>query len=111
MTDDQASTAGAGTGPDDTGREAEVLSARRESLERLRAAGTEPFALRFEQDAHAAELHAEFEGRLDPGDESESRARLAGRVVLARRMGRLTFLVLRDRTGDLQLFCDDGSLD
>jgi len=96
---------------DDGSREAEILRARRESLERLRATGIEPFALRFEPDAHAAELHAEFDGRLEPGEASGRDAIVAGRIVLARRMGKLTFLVLRDATGDLQLFVEDASMD
>ncbi len=70
-----------------------------------------PFALRFEPDAHAADIVAEFEGALEPGEESDRHATLAGRVVLARRMGKLTFLVLRDATGDLQLFAEEASLD
>jgi lysyl-tRNA synthetase class 2 len=96
---------------EDRGREAEILRGRRESLERLRAAGVAPFALRFDPDAHAADLLAEFDGALEPGEESDRHATLAGRVVLARRMGRLTFLVLRDETGDIQLFAEEASLD
>jgi lysyl-tRNA synthetase class 2 len=92
-------------------REAEVLRARRESLERLRAAGVEPFALNFRPDAHAADLHAEFpDGTLESGGESQRRATIAGRVVLARRHGKLTFLVIRDRTGDIQLYCEENTL-
>ena len=92
-------------------REAEVLAARRQSLERLRAAGVAPFALRFEPDSHAAELHSEFpEGTLEPGQDSGRRATVAGRIVLARRHGKLSFLVIRDRTGDLQLMCDSEVL-
>jgi len=97
--------------PADEGREAEILRARRASLERLRALGVPPFALRFEPDAHAADLVAEFDGRLEPGEESDRRGTLAGRVVFARRMGKLTFLVLRDGTGDMQLFVERRSLD
>ena len=91
-------------------REAEVLRARRESLERLREVGTEPFALRFDVDTHAAPLLEEFDGRLDDEEESDRRASVAGRVVLARRHGKLTFLVISDRTGDLQLFCEEATL-
>lgn len=91
-------------------REAEVLRARRESLERLREGGIEPFAIGYDVDAHAADLLAEFDGRLEPEEESDRRASVAGRVVLARRFGRLTFLVIRDRSGDLQLFCDEATL-
>jgi lysyl-tRNA synthetase class 2 len=91
-------------------REAEVLRARRESMERLREGGIEPFALMFDVDTHAADLLAEFEDRLDPEEGSDRRASVAGRVVLARRHGRLTFLVIRDRSGDLQLFCEEATL-
>jgi lysyl-tRNA synthetase class 2 len=91
-------------------REAEVLRARRASLERLRAAGHEPFALRFEPDAEAAALHAEYDDAIEPGDGSGREATVAGRVVLARRHGKLTFLVIRDRSADLQLFCEEATL-
>jgi lysyl-tRNA synthetase, class II len=91
-------------------REAEVLRARRESMERLREGGIEPFALMFDVDTHAGDLLAEFEGQLDPEEASERRASVAGRVVLARRHGKLTFLVIRDRSGDLQLFCEESAL-
>ncbi len=98
--------------PESSSREAEVLKARRDSLDRLRAAGVEPFALRFEPDALAADLHAEFpEGTLAAGEDSDRVATVAGRIVLARRMGKLSFLVVRDRSGDLQLFCETASLD
>jgi lysyl-tRNA synthetase class 2 len=110
MSDEPAAPVAA---PDDeeSGRESEILRARRDSLERLRAAGIEPFALRFDFDAHTADLLAEFGEALAPGEESDRRATLAGRVVLARRMGKLTFLVLRDATGDIQLFCEGATLD
>jgi lysyl-tRNA synthetase, class II len=91
-------------------REAEVLRARRESLDRLRDEGIEPFALSFRVDTHASDLAAEFEGRLESEEASERRAAMAGRVVLARRHGKLTFLVIRDRTGDLQLFCEEATM-
>jgi lysyl-tRNA synthetase, class II len=91
-------------------REAEVLRARRASLERLRAAGVEPFALTFEPDSRSADLHAEFEGKLGPGEDSGRRATVAGRIVLARRHGKLTFLVIRDRSGEIQLFCEEATM-
>ena len=90
-------------------REAEVLRARRESMERLRASGVEPFALSFEVDTHAAELH-EAHASLGPDQQTAQRARVAGRVVLARRHGKLTFFTLRDRSGDIQLLCGEDDL-
>src|SRR5438445_958306 len=92
-------------------RETEVLAARRASLERLRSAGIEPFALAFDVDAHVADLRSEFpEGTLGPGETSGRRASVAGRVVLARRHGNIAFLVIRDRSGDLQLMVERSTM-
>jgi lysyl-tRNA synthetase class 2 len=81
----------------------EVLRARRESLQRLRANGIEPFALRFDKDANAAGIHAAFD-QLDPEAESGQRVAVAGRVMLLRRHGKLSFITLADATGQIQLF-------
>src|SRR6266536_1177821 len=87
------------------------MAARRASLERLRAAGIEPFAPAFDVDAHVADLREEFpEGTLGAGEISERRATIAGRVVLARRHGDLTFLVIRDGSGDLQLMIERATM-
>jgi lysyl-tRNA synthetase class 2 len=81
----------------------EVLQARRESLERLRRRGVEPFALRFEPTAHAAELHDRYQD-LTPGEDTDREVAVAGRIVLIRGHGKLSFFTLRDVTGDIQLF-------
>ncbi|MGH9169247.1 MAG: amino acid--tRNA ligase-related protein, partial [Acidimicrobiia bacterium] len=81
----------------------DVLVARRQKLERLRARGIEPFALRFDRDTTAASLHKQF-ADLPPGRGSGRTVRVAGRLVGLRRHGKLSFGVLRDGTGDAQLF-------
>jgi lysyl-tRNA synthetase class 2 len=85
------------------GRLQEVLRARRESLNRLRAKGIEPFALRFDRDADAAGIHDRFD-QLKPEAESGERVAVAGRVMLLRRHGQLAFVTLADATGQIQLF-------
>jgi lysyl-tRNA synthetase class 2 len=95
--------------PEEGGRLGDVMAARRESLERLRAKGIAPYALGFDKDADAAELHRRFDD-IAPGKTTGERRSVAGRVVLARRQGRITFLVVRDRTGDLQLFCTEEAM-
>jgi lysyl-tRNA synthetase class 2 len=94
---------------DARGREREVLLARRESLERLRAKGIEPYAWGFDPDAHAADVR-ERHGDLPPETLTEDVVAVAGRIVLARRFGRLVFFTLRDRTGDLQLVCSRDAM-
>lgn len=87
----------------------DVLAARRAKLERLRRRGLEPFALRFDRDALAAELHERY-GGLDPGAESGDVVRVAGRLVGLRRHGQLSFGVLRDVSGEVQLFLSEEAL-
>jgi lysyl-tRNA synthetase, class II len=87
----------------------DVLVARREKLNRLRAAGIEPFALRFDRDATAAELIEAF-GSLGAGDASGRTVRVAGRLMGLRRHGKLTFGVLRDGSAELQLFLSEETL-
>jgi lysyl-tRNA synthetase class 2 len=105
--DEDAATGRDATSDEDaaTGREREVLKARRSSRERL---GERAFALNLEQTLGVTEpdpvssIRDEF-GTLGPDLVSGARRTVAGRVILKRDMGKLAFLVLRDRTGDLQL--------
>jgi lysyl-tRNA synthetase class 2 len=87
----------------------DVLAVRREKLERLRARGIDPFALRFDPDASVADLRERF-GGLEPGARAGHTVRVAGRLVGLRRHGKLAFGVLRDGTGDIQLFLTEEHL-
>jgi lysyl-tRNA synthetase, class II len=88
------------------GREAEVLAARRESLERL--GRDRAFAPNLESvlgvaaPSRTGDIRSAF-GDLGPDQVTEERRVLAGRVVLRRDMGKLKFATLRDRDGDIQL--------
>ncbi|HSL11084.1 MAG TPA: lysine--tRNA ligase [Actinomycetota bacterium] len=96
------------------GREAAVLAARRDSLERLRAAGMDPFALSLQSTLGTTEptpttaIRAEF-GALEPDTVTSHRRTVAGRLIRKRDMGKLRFLVIRDEWGDLQLVCNDDT--
>jgi lysyl-tRNA synthetase class 2 len=71
--------------------------------------GVEPFAFGFDPNAHAADLHERY-ATLPREHLTEDRCSIAGRVVLARRFGKLVFFTLRDATGDLQLFLTEEDL-
>lgn len=96
-------------GEEPRGRLQEVLQARRDALARLRERGIEPFALRFDKDADAKELHERY-ADLAPGAETDDRRAVAGRIVLLRRQGKLSFATLRDATGDIQLFLTQDTM-
>jgi lysyl-tRNA synthetase class 2 len=80
----------------------DLLAVRRAKLDRLRAAGIDPFPHAYpgvEPIADVRAAHAE----LEAGAETESRHRVAGRLAARRGPGKLAFLDLVDRSGRLQL--------
>jgi lysyl-tRNA synthetase, class II len=80
----------------------DVLRDRREKLDRLRAAGIDPFPHSFDEREEIAEVRAAHEG-LAAGIETDSRHRVAGRIVARRGHGKAAFLDLRDGSGQIQL--------
>ncbi len=61
---------------------------------------------RFDRTAEAAELQTRY-ASFPAGEESEDVVSVAGRVMLVRPQGRLTFATLRDSSGEIQLFAPD----
>jgi lysyl-tRNA synthetase, class II len=81
---------------------ADILTERREKLERLRAQGVEPFPHVFDEREDIGEVRSAHEG-LSAGLDTESRHRVAGRIAARRGHGRAAFLDIRDATGQIQL--------
>ncbi|MEZ0091449.1 bifunctional lysylphosphatidylglycerol synthetase/lysine--tRNA ligase LysX [Streptacidiphilus sp. EB129] len=80
----------------------EQMRVRREKLERLRAAGVDPYPVGFPRTTTLADLRAAYPG-LDADVATGDRAGVTGRVVLSRTGGKLCFATLRDGTADLQV--------
>ncbi|MDQ1502275.1 MAG: lysyl-tRNA synthetase, class [Actinomycetota bacterium] len=78
-------------------------------VDAIRAGGGDPYPVRFDRDRTAAELHAEFDA-LEPGSETGVMVRVAGRLLLIRRQGKLVFATLRDGTAAIQLFVSQGEV-
>ena len=70
-------------------------------LEALRAQGVDPYPVRFDRTHTSAEVLRHW-GELEAGAETEDVVRVAGRIVLLRRQGGLTFATLRDGAGQIQ---------
>jgi lysyl-tRNA synthetase, class II len=87
----------------------DVQAVRREKLERLRARGVEPFALRFNRDALVSDVRKKHSD-IEPGSSTGDIVKIAGRIIALRRHGQLTFGVLRDGSGDLQLMLSEEAL-
>ena len=82
---------------------------RREKLERLRAEGVEPYPHEFAEREDIGEVRLAH-GGLAAGIESESRHRVAGRLVARRGHGKAAFLDLRDGSGQIQLHAREDVL-
>ncbi|WP_280666891.1 bifunctional lysylphosphatidylglycerol synthetase/lysine--tRNA ligase LysX [Kitasatospora sp. MAP12-22] len=80
----------------------EQMRVRREKLDRLRAAGVDPYPVGFPRTTSIADLRAKHPD-LEPDTATGERAGVTGRVILARTGGKLCFATLRDGSGDLQV--------
>jgi lysyl-tRNA synthetase class 2 len=67
-------------------------------------AGEEPYARRFDTSARVSELEQKYAG-LPDGEHTTDSVSVAGRIMAIRDQGKLAFIVMRDATADIQLFC------
>lgn len=76
---------------------------RLDSLDALRAEGTNPYPYRFDRSHTLGEIRKEF-SHLEAGSETETHVTVAGRILLKRDQGKLIFATLQDRETSIQLF-------
>src|SRR5713101_4837188 len=84
----------------------EQMRRRREKLETWRARGVNPFGARFPVTHWAGTLQARFKDADEAGLQSAGAGAvaLAGRVMAMRHHGKTCFAVLRDQSGQIQLY-------
>ena len=80
----------------------DLISQRRRKLAALRDEGIEPFPHAFAGVEPIAEVKAPHEA-LEAGEETDVRARIAGRLAARRGQGKAAFLDVVDRSGRIQL--------
>ncbi|HEY0232734.1 MAG TPA: lysine--tRNA ligase [Dokdonella sp.] len=93
--------------------ENKLIAERREKLRALRALGV-AFPNDFRIDAFAGDLHGEFADAevwsAEALDAAARRVAIAGRIVLKRVQGKVSFVQIQDRSGRIQLFVHQGTL-
>ncbi len=87
----------------------EQMQVRRDKLDRLIAAGVEPYALGFDRTCTIGELRALYPD-LAADARTGDRVAIAGRVVLNRLGGKLCFATLRDGSADIQVMLSLGTV-
>src|SRR4051812_19592670 len=84
--------------------ENKLIAERREKLRALREQGV-AFPNDFAPDAFAGDLQREFDGQDAAAIEAAGRrVKIAGRMLLRRGQGKVSFLQIQDMTGRMQLF-------
>ncbi len=87
----------------------EVMKIRRQKLEKLKASGENPFKAKFTRTNFIEDVIQEF-GMVEPGEQTGKVVTVAGRIMVIRRHGKASFMVIKDRTGSIQLFLSMGVL-
>ena len=72
--------------------------------EEFMAAGCNPYPERSEVRDYAADIEAKYADLAD-GEDTEDIVKIGGRIVAKRGQGKIMFVVVRDATADIQLFC------
>ena len=106
---------------ENAGTGAALLAARREKLRRIEELGYDPWGARFDDRSYIGDVRAreneivvgepiklppKWEGAPERVEipTSGPQVRVAGRIVLQRKQGKLIFLTIKDWTGEIQIF-------
>lgn len=73
-------------------------------------AGQNPYPEHSELEDYVADIEAKYAGLAD-GEDTEDVVKIAGRVVAKRGQGKIMFIVVRDATAEIQLFCRINDMD
>ena len=95
--------------PEQTAAHVDERTARRARRQALIDAGINPYPIKSEVTAHAAELEERY-ATLEAGQDTEDVYSLTGRIRALRNQGKVAFIVLEDCTGQIQLFCRINNL-
>jgi len=89
--------------------EDELIKERIRKLKDLRLKGINPYPYKYEPLNHAADVSSKYQG-LQNEESTEDKAKIAGRIFALRRMGRVTFMHVKDHTGKLQVYFQEDGL-
>lgn len=73
-------------------------------------AGQNPYPEHSELEDYVADIETKYADLAD-GEDTEDVVKIAGRVVAKRGQGKIMFIVVRDSTGEIQLFCRVNDMD
>ncbi len=81
----------------------EILALKIEKIKQLKKSGAQIYQSKFDKNISVSEIKAKYEN-LAQDDKVEGDFRLAGRIMVFRKHGKATFSVLKDASGQIQLY-------
>lgn len=87
----------------------ELVSQRSEKIQEFRARGIEPYPYRYEVQNYAAQLLESFSSQSDI-KVGEHPVKMAGRLMLMRPHGKISFAHIQDSTGRIQIYIGQNDL-
>lgn len=90
------------------GETSHLINERIKKLEELRQQNINPFPYKFERTHMSSEIQEKF-SKLKKEEHTKDKARIAGRIMILRRMGKVTFASVHDGFGQIQLYLQKDS--
>ena len=83
----------------------EKEKSRREKLEKLRERGLDPFGHRYDREDYAQDIQNKYQDvEHDAFENMNDTAKVAGRIMFIRKMGKASFFTIKDKTGTIQVY-------
>jgi lysyl-tRNA synthetase, class II len=89
------------------GREKQIVDERIKKIEELRREGIEPYGYEFKLKQKISDLHEKYDG-LNPEDKTNDLVVIAGRVMIKRDLGSISFAKIADQYGEIQVVLQRG---
>ncbi|MCX6748633.1 MAG: OB-fold nucleic acid binding domain-containing protein, partial [Candidatus Pacearchaeota archaeon] len=89
------------------GREEQIINERLKKIEELRKLGINPYAYSFDKQDSTKDLQEKHE-KLEAGSKSKAKAKIAGRIMTIRDIGKLIFADLQEEKGKIQVQLQEG---
>ena len=78
---------------------------RREKTEKLKELGLDPFGHRYDREDYAKDIKEKYQDvEHDAFENMDDTAKVAGRIMFIRKMGKASFFTIQDKTGSIQIY-------
>jgi len=89
------------------GREEQIIGERIRKLNEIKEQGIDPYAYEFKEKDNCGDLQEKYMG-LAAEETTKDKVRVAGRVMIKRDMGKISFAKIKDGSGEIQIILQKG---